>query len=56
MTIELTFTDKEKEQANLCLNIDRIHRILDSVYDYAYMNNNEDLKKIIEDYLNLKEV
>lgn len=56
MLVDIKFEKNEKEKANLCINIDRIIRILDTVYDYAYMNNNEDLKKIIEDYLNLKEV
>lgn len=55
MVTTIKFDDNEKEKANICVNIDRILRVLDTVYDYAYMKDDEELKKIIDDYLNLKE-
>jgi len=55
MLVDIKFEKNEIEKANYCINIDRIIRILDSVYDYAYMKKNIELQKIIEDYLNLKE-
>ena len=56
MITHIEFDSNEKEIANLCININRVVRVLDSVYDYAYMKNDEELKEIIDDYLNLKEV
>lgn len=56
METTIKFNENEKEKANMCVNIDRITRILDAVYDYAYITQNAELQNIIEDYLNLKEV
>lgn len=55
MKTTIEFNNDEKLQANMCINIDRIERILNEVWDYACENKNNELLDIIEDFLNLKE-
>ena len=56
MKTTIHFTENEKEEANVCVNVTRIIRILDNVWDYAEVKHNTELLKIIQDYLNLKEL
>lgn len=56
MKTTIEFSNDEKLQANMCVNIDRLERILNEVWDYAVENNNDELLDIIEDFLNMKEV
>lgn len=56
MITSFQFTDEEKEQANICVNVNRIIRVLDDVWDYAAEKKDKELLNIIQDYLNLKEL
>ena len=56
MEVNLHFTKDEKEEANICVNVTRIIRILDNVWDYAEEKQDKELLKIIQDYLDLKEL
>lgn len=56
MITTIKFNENEKEEATMCLNINRLQRILDNVWDYAENKKDTELLQIIQDYLNLKEL